>query len=290
MLRRTQLYIEGLSAWRAADKLVKGGIGVLSMQKTEKNAVLIEVESKQFKKAFAILRGSCYNVKKVRYRGLTFLRKKIVRRIGLLAGAGAFILFTLCMQARVLRIDVAGSGAYYGREVREILNRGGVTVLGTMPSDTAKITAEILSLPRVSFCTIAKSGGIVTVEVQVSDDNAAISGRPLLAPASGRVEEITVVRGTALVAVGDEVSEGSVVVEDGEYSDGESPVRRPVIVIARVKIAFGFSRSYACAEEREALAQAELDFGELRGIHTEKTEDGWRVEGTASVSASINLG
>ncbi len=287
MLRKTQLYIEGLSAWRAADKLTKGGVGVLSMQKTQKNAVLIEVESKDFKKAFAILRGSCYNVKKVRFRGLSFLRTKCVRRAGLLAGVCFFVLFTLGMQTRVLRIDVTGSGACYGREVREILSRGGITVLGAYPSDTAKMTAEILSLPRVSFCTIGKSGGIVTVEVQVSDDNAVLDSRPLLAPASGRVEELTVVRGTALCAVGDEIAEGAVVVASSEPV-GEGT--RSVIVIARVKISYGFSREYACAEERQALAQAELDLGELRGIHTEKTEGGWRVEGTAFKSASVNLG
>lgn len=286
MLKRTQLYVEGLSAYRAVDKLNRGGVETLSARKTQKNAIIIEVESKDAEKAFAILRGSCYNVKKIRFRGVTRIAKACRARIGLVAGAAVFIACAVSAETRVLKIEVDGSGAYYGAEIREILSRNGVNMWSAAPDDTSAVEAEILSLPRVSFCSLGKSGGVLKVTVEVSDENASLKSRPLLAPVAGVVEELTVVRGTALVSVGDEVRAGDVVVDNSaRYGETE----RTVIVIARVKVRFPFTAEYALESEEAARAQASLDCGQLTDLRTHKTENGWLVEGTGYGESSINL-
>ena len=285
-LFRSEFYVEGLGAHRIADKLSAAGIEVLSLRRTQKNAALVQVAAKDRKKVFAILRGSCYNVKKVRPRGLSRALAYCMRSAGLVLGAALFLLAAIAVETRVLRIDVVGSGAYYEDEVREILSQKGVAFFSAAPKEIAPIRAEILNLPRVSFCSVRTNGGILTVTVEVSDDLKPLLGEPLLAPASGRVEEIIVVRGTARAAVGDSVQAGDVVV------DSVAPVGeewRPVIVIAEVKVSFPFAREYALSEEK-ALAQAALDFGEIKELHTTKTENGCLVEGTACVTAAINLG
>lgn len=281
-MRRTQLYITGLSAYRAIDKLAKNGVPVLSAKKAQKNAVEIEVDSKDAEKAFAILRDSCYNVEKVRYRGLTRMAKACLRRAGLVAGAALFLLAVPLTERRVLRIEVVGSGDYYGAEVREILLRGGVDVFSKSPSETSLLTAEILSLPRVSFCSIKTDGGILTVEVEVSDDAAVIESRPLLAPRAGTLAELVCVRGTPLAAVGQEVSEGQILIANGE---GE----RCVLVIARAVITFPFSQEYICESEEQALLQAALEC-DVREAKAEKTEEGYLVTGTGRVTVAVNLG
>ena len=69
-MRKCGIEIESLSAHRVVDKLARAGIEVLGAEKIQKNAVTVWVNGKDRKKVFAILRGSCYNIKKVTYRGI----------------------------------------------------------------------------------------------------------------------------------------------------------------------------------------------------------------------------
>lgn len=282
---RTVMKVTSLSAHRAADKLAQAGIPVYSAVKTGKNAVAIEVARKDSKKVFAILKGSCYNISEVRERGLALFYKKCLARAGLLIGAFLFVLLVLGFQSRVLSIEVVGSGAYYEREILETLSRGGVKPLSAPPENCTAFTAEILALPRVTFCEIKCEGGVLTVEVRVSDEHSALAPQPLCAPAAGRVEELVVLRGTPCVQVGDEVEKGQTVAEPFALYGEE---RRDVVVIARVRISYPVYAEYAGGEE-EALAQAFLDFGELTELRTERTEGGFAVWGRASVSAAVNL-
>lgn len=283
---RSEFYVEGLSVHRVVDRLAREGIKLYSVKRVQKNGISLQVERKDSKKAFAILRSSCYNVKKVRPRGLSRAKVFFVRHAGLIAGAAVFLVCILLAQTRVLSVRVTGSGAYLKPQVERILSENGVGRFSALPSKTAAVSAAVLALPRVSFCSLSMSGGILTVNVEVSDDDAKITFAPLLAPVSGTVQELVVVRGTPLVSVGDAVEEGAPVV--GDYAlFGEE--MRPVIVIAKVVIAYPVAREYALSEEG-ARAQAFLDFGEMSDLHTTKTESGWLLEGVAYATAAVNLG
>ena len=65
-MRAIELEIEGLSAHRAVERLRREHIAVLSARRTQKNAVAVCVDANDRKKVFAILRDTCYNIKKVR--------------------------------------------------------------------------------------------------------------------------------------------------------------------------------------------------------------------------------
>ncbi len=285
MRDRTRLTIEGVNAFRVIDKLKRAEIVVYAARYTQKNEIQLEVDGKELKKVFAILQGSCYNVKKGRFCGVSRFWKMCLRSVGLFTGAALFALAVVIAQTRVLQISVTGSGAYYEAEVLSILSDNGIERFGALPRETAQCTAQILSLPRVSFCSFRSSGGILTVDVQVSDENAALSVRSLYAPAAGKVEELVVVRGTACVAVGDEVSEGDPVVESRAVYGEEL---REVIVIARVKISFSVYKEYE-GNLREAKAQALLDYGEITDFNAERIPNGWLVTGTAYAGASVNF-
>ncbi len=278
--------VEGLNAWRVAEKVSAAGVPVLRACRTAKNGIYLEVAYKDRKKVFAILRGSCYNVKRVRPRGLSRAVARCAARAGLLVGAAMFALLVPLVQTRVLKIDVVGSGAYYEREVLEILAREGVSLFSGRPREFSSVRAQVLALPRVSFCSVRAEGGVLTVDVEVSDEAAPLAAGALYVPVSGTVEELIVVRGTAAVAVGDAVSAGDVAVDNGVWV-GET--RREVYVIAEIKVAFPVAREYPLSEAG-ALSQAALDYGELTEIHTEKTENGWLVAGTAHRTAARNLG
>lgn len=284
-MRKCGIEIQSLSAHRVVDKLTGSGIEVLGAEKKEKNTITVWVNGKDRKKVFAILQGSCYNVVGTSFHGLEKVKQTCLKSVGLLAGAAVFLASVCFMQSRVLKIEVVGSGAYYAQEVNEILSRNGSGFFAPAPEEGA-VTAEILALPRVSFCSVKLIGGVLTVTVEVSDENAVLEGAPLLSPADGKVEELVVVRGTALVSVGDSVQKGDVLV-DNRAPVGESG-SRPLIVIARVKVSFAVAKEYALGEE-EALAQALLDYGEIKDVKTTQTKQGVLVEGIAALEAAINL-
>ena len=284
-MRSCEIFIEGIGAARAVEKIVQGGVPVLAAR-VQKKGVTVRVDGKHREKVFAILRGSCYNGKNVRFAGLLRGVRLLAQRAGLLIGAAAFVSMALFFQSRVLRIEVVGSGAYYRSEVLSVLSQSGTGLFSPPPADRAQITAEILSLPRVSFCSLSHEGGVLTVCVEVSDDALPLAGGPLLIPADGVVETLTVLAGTARVAVGDAVKAGDVAVENAAYVGEE---KLSVTVIAGIAVRVAVDREYA-GEEDDALAQAYLDYGGIDGIRTEKTETGWRVTGTALVYAALNLG
>jgi len=285
-MRKSELEIESLNAWRAVEKLSRAQIEVLSARRTENNRLFVQVRHKDVKKVFAILRGSCYNIKKVRPRGLSRVLAMLMKSAGMLAGAAVFALCVVFAQTRILRVQVAGSGSYYAGEVKGILSRNGVKKFGALPKDSSPVTAEILSLPRVSFCSMEKRGGVLTVTVEVTDENAVLESEPLISPVGGTVEELVVIRGTAAKEIGENVSAGDVLVTNESAIEGKI---YPVIVIARARIAYSFSGEYAGTEEN-AKAQAEIEFGTIKEIHTTKTDRGWSVTGTAVKEISLNLG
>lgn len=283
---RQEFEVEALSAFRVLDKLAREGIKVVSFRTPAKNRAVFSVNGKDVKKVFAILRGSCYNIKKVRPRGLSALAKRLYRSLGLVAGVVFFLLCVLFAEGRVMKIEVVGSGAYYKDEVMRILEEYGIGGFSSFPEDCAPVTARIIALPRVSFCTVGKDGGIVTVTVEVTDDEATLKSEPLLSPCGGTVEELVVVRGTPLVSVGDQVQAGGVIVNNETVAGEEA---RKVIVIARVAISFPFAKTYGGGEENARLS-AELEFGKIKEIRITKTENGWLAEGVALAERSLNLG
>ncbi len=282
---RSEFRVESLSAHRVPDKLREAGIFVYSAESAQKNVINVQVGRKDAKKVFAILRGSCYNVKKVRSRGLARVADGLKKSAGAVAGILLFTGAVLFCEGRVLKIEVTGSGAYYEQEILSLLSENGIGAFSALPEDTAKLTAEILSLPRVSFCSVSNGGGILTVTVETEDDAAPVKREPLIAPIDGVVKEIVVVRGAALVSEGDSVRAGDTLVSN-LVAFGKK--EREVVVIARVKLQYPFSAVYALNEEA-AVLQAALDFGELGEINTEVTAEGVRVYGTATVAAAVNL-
>lgn len=285
MRASVEFTVESLSAYRAADKLARAGIPVLSAKSLGKTAVRIRIASKDRKKGFAILQQSCYNVKDIRARGLLRVFETCGRAAGLLLGAAVFCGAILFFESRVLRVEISGSGAYYEREILQILKEEGVRPLSAFPADTGALTAKILGLGRVEFCSFEMKGGVLTVDVEVGDEAEKIGSMPLLSPTTGVIDELVVVRGTPLFKEGDKVRIGDTVVEN-YAAFGES--RREVAVIARITVRCEVEREYELSED-EAIAQAILDFGELENLRIRKTENGCRIGGTAFSTAALGL-
>ena len=132
----------------------------------------------------------------------------------------------------------------------------------------------------MSFCSLSHEGGVLTVCVEVEDEALPLVVGALTAPADGTVESLTVVRGRACVSVGDEVRAGDPVAE---------PAAGENYAIARVAVRYAVDAEYTGSEE-SARAQSYLDYGEIADLQSQKTENGWRITGSALAIAAVNLG
>ena len=271
---KAQLVIQGIGPERVLDKLARAHVPVLAARRTQKNAVVLTVAAKDCKKVFAILRGSCYNIKKVRPLGL--MRLKGARRLfSLAAGAVLAIACVLALERRVLSIEVQGSGAYYEGEVRAILQEGGITLL----------TSRILSLPRVSFASLRFEGGVLTVLVEVSDEEDVFSPAPLKSPKAGVLEELVVLRGTPCAEAGQQVEAGQTLISERvTYGEREEKV----LVVGYAVLLCPVEGVFQGSEEA-ALEAARLAFGEDAELFSEKTEEGWRIYGQARTEISSHM-
>ena len=214
------------------------------------------------------------------------MRLKGARRLfSLAAGAVLAIACVLALERRVLSIEVQGSGAYYEGEVRAILQEGGITPLSPAPTQTALLTSRILSLPRVSFASLRFEGGVLTVLVEVSDEEDVFSPVPLKSPKAGVLEELVVLRGTPCAEAGQQVEAGQTLISERvTYGEREEKV----LVVGYAVLLCPVEGVFQGSKEA-ALEAARLAFGEDAELFSEKTEEGWRIYGQARTEISSHM-
>ncbi len=171
-----RLLIEGMMPYRALNRLRREGICLKNAKKCKKNQIVCVVDEKEVEKVFAIYPNMCYNDDRcITYRVCLLpphgWRKWWIlckKRVGLWLGGLLFILLTAWSNGYVLKIDVIGDAGYEAA-VTELLSKNGVSCFRHYDENrTDVMTAEILRLKGVSFCSIQKIGCTLVVEVRTS--------------------------------------------------------------------------------------------------------------------------
>ena len=249
--------VESAAPFRALDKLARRGVCVYDVQKLGPARLKFRAKSKDGKKIFAIFRGSCYTVTGRRSVRLKRLADALARRPGILAGALLFFALGFCSNLFVFDIRVEGSGARYAERAAEILRENGLRAFAVFGEDKASAAeAALLGLPGIVFAEVQKDGCVVTVTLEESAETPVpVRGSNLKAPSGGVVEELAVLRGTALVKAGDTVKEGQTLV--GGYFETPEGERRETFAVARASILHPYTGEFESGEESDAaLARA----------------------------------
>lgn len=250
--------IDSLTPPRALTKLARAGICVYDVERKSKTCLRMRVKSKETQKIFAIFSGSCYTVREVGCAGLKKPLLFMKKRWGLLLGAAIFLAAAFVSQAFVLKIDVVGSGSHYEREAVSILGSAGLKRFSLYSRERAdEAERALMRLPSVSFCSVEKSGSVLTVTLEENAETP-VSEREknLFSPIAGRVESVAVVRGTALVSEGDEVSKGQILIAGYALSgEGENAVRREVYPVGRVSLLAEDTFVYRSEEKSESALE-----------------------------------
>lgn len=276
-----RLTVEGLYPEGAAARLEREGIPLYLVQKINKNRIELCIERKYRKKAFTNLRGSCYNIIGEEYYGVYRLLKTMGKRLGLLLGAGMFFILCTVASMPILRIDVVGNGAFYRGKIEGILSRNRIAEGGLYDEKKAPlVTAEILALPDVFFCSLRKSGNILRIEVQAKTPTAPLCerGKKLYATHAGKVQNITLLRGMPKVTVGDEVQEGALLAE----AESENSV-----LMASVTLIVTLEGEVRATSESEAVVL--LKFGHGMGEEGKEVARKVKKQSTGEFLVSLQI-
>lgn len=248
-LFKVDLFISGYNGERAVLKIKRNGIPMFFVRKTEKNLILVRIYRKDLRKVFAFFENSCYNINQVQPVGGYALLLKWLKKVPLILGAVFFILSAFFTRDFIIRIDVEGNGAFYEREVLNILGENGIREFSFMTgSSVPLLNAKILSLPDVSFASVKKQGYILKVEVVISPSVDEKLKEDFVSDCDGILRELTVISGTPAVKDGDEIKKGDVLVRAYDSA--------PCIPIARAFIEC--KASAAADNEEDALKKAEF--------------------------------
>ena len=280
--------MEGIMPERALDRLQRAGITIFQAKKIKKMQILFYISKKDIEKAFAIYPNMCYN--NIRGSVYTFTRvgapttrERDIRRhrlVGIFLGVCCWFIVVLGSASVVFRIEVVGS-TIYEREVVSLLREHGIEEFKLYPKEKQTLlTAKIMALDGVEFCSVQKRGNTVRVEVRQNPTPSILrEDGDLISPRTCRIESVVTLSGTLLKKSGETLQAGESIVGGFFISaDGES--KTPTHVVAKAKLFC--EEEFIFENEEVAKSQAILFIenvgGELVSTFFDEIENGVKVK------------
>lgn len=298
---KVALRLTGTMPERAFLRLRRANIPVYDAKKTGKDEIRFCALKKDLDKIFAIYPKTRYNIGEYVPYTVTELGAvgvgKIVEgaaaRIGFCIGALLFCACTAYFGEYTFGVEFSGSDAY-AREAYIAMDECGIYTWKRYESKNADLfCAKMTALDGVEFCSIKKVGLKLRVEVRIGSvkTDYAKKGR-MQAKHTGKLLELTVLRGCALKKIGDEVTVGESLVGDWFLTEDGGQVR--VELIARARIACTYARVVVAEDEQTAFAEAYLDAeigaeDEILQRSIEKRENGYFVTLVYTAIESMNF-
>ena len=196
-----RMEIVGAFPERALARLRKAQISVYKAKKTHKNRLELLVKRKDIQKVFAIFPKMCYNKEanasySVEVRGGSGFAKAtdfMRARWGFIVGALLFTGASFYADSLILGVDFPKSTAY-AREARAVLAEYGIKPFARYRAGSEDlISARLLRLGDMEFCSIKRVGHRVVVEMRLGNERVkAYTQGDMLAECSGQIVALTV--------------------------------------------------------------------------------------------------
>ena len=265
---RERFSIVGIMPERALLRIKRAGICVYNAKKIQKNQILFSVSKKDSEKVFAIYPNVCYNigtsspfqVRKIGAEGLAKYTEWLKKRTGLLLGGLLFVSSLVFCDTFIFGIQFSTSTVYQ-REIVIALEECGITPFSRFDGENIDVAcSKILALDGVEYCLMRKVGGWLQVELRFSPfQQNLLYQTPMQAKHTGTLLSLTVLKGTAVKKIGEEICAGDVLVENYFSLEDGGQVR--VEPIARASIACFYQTQIQAESEEEAFANAYLELG-----------------------------
>lgn len=261
-------------------------------------AITFCVEEEYVKKVFAIFAHRCYNVGIRRTSARKRIAAAVRRRVGLIVGAAIFLVAAVAADFTVLRVKVTGNCAYLAEDIRQIAAQCGVREWSLcLKADIPSLEARVLSLDGVSFCSVARKGSYMIIDVMSGgEENTPAAYTDFVSPESGRILRIVAVSGTPLAAEGEDIRRGEKLI--GAYAEGEDGQRRSCLAVGFADIEVSRTVSVLFGEKSEENARAALGIAALysenvisRSYTVSESQDGavYDVSFSYICTVSVNM-
>jgi sporulation protein YqfD len=260
------------------------GISVYEYKEIDLTRAHVIIDFSDSNKFFAICKNMCYNKTIIGFYGVLAPIALLVKHLGVVLGVLAFTFIAYLLNGVLLEIDCVGTGGCFSAQTQAVISDYGVKKYTLFKDiDFDGLEAEILKTnPKLSFVSLKKQGNKLIVDSVLSDKDPDVLGEnygDLVSGYDGIIESIKVLRGTALVSVGDSVTKDSVLV--GAYLLGKEDKTYPTYVLATITIISEEQRfikvdseiTDALLKSAEKVAEFEAD-GEVICAKAEKTNGG----------------
>lgn len=237
--------IDGLNLDRFINVVKKRGIQLFDIKKEGNKQLYVAVSYKDCQNFFAIAKELCYNIKRIKYKGVGYPFFMLLNSAWSIVGALIFATVALLSNDVVFAFTFSGNGSVYKDQVQGYLLDNGVKPFVRFSSlDLEKIEDGILAdNPHLSFVSATKRANKLNLELILSSDNVErLQGdlSQLVSIEDGQIEQIKVYRGTPMFSVGEFVKKGDVLV-DGYMLIKEQTVKTNVLACVTLKASQTFN-------------------------------------------------
>ena len=260
----TRFTVSGRNLATFINRLNKSGVNVICAEPYGDDLSLV-IPSADCEKLFAICEDMCYNiiidrkntppnirksritVKKIKDGGPAAPAVRFARRWGCIVGLALFLAFAVLTDGILWGYTLSDVPAESRTGVMRSLKENGAVVGARFSGlDTAALERAIVKdNADVSFATVQKKGVYLVVKTLSFGSATAEGEGDITSPVDGKVVKIAVLRGTPLVSVGDDVTEGQVLVgayyNAGEESFSTSP-KAEITLQTEFTLVFNFSQ------------------------------------------------
>lgn len=246
---------------KAADLLLKNEIST----RISEDGVFV-IGERRVKKVRALLSDAVApEVSEVRGAYGCFLRYR--RCYGVFCGLFALLLLCIALGGRVWDVRVTGDGTLSSLYVEEALSEAGLCIgMPFSELELSEVEGRVLRLsPRIAWVNINRRGSVVYAEVIGRADSSAVSKKDgyanLIADEDAWIEEITPLKGTAVVHVGESVKAGDLLISGMSdrlcYAEGSVRGR----VERRISVTVPYRESVTLYERGGTLSRSVNFFG-----------------------------
>ncbi len=257
--------VGGLNLDRFLNYAKNKGITLLDVKKITNKRLIVSVSIKESQIFFAIAKEMCYNIKKIKQKGITLPLLLLWQNVGIALGAIIFCISTCIFSDIIYGFTFSGTGSVLEKEILAYLSGVGIKPYTRFSEiDVQKLEDQILASQKsLSFVGITKKGNRLCFDLALAKEGAdTLKGDiySLRSDVSGTIERIKVYRGTAVVKAGDHVNSGDLLV-DGFMMIKEQTLKINVIATVNIIVSqeFTFTDKKEGQEQKvELLARATM--------------------------------
>lgn len=206
--------IKGYALERFINQMLALNINIWDLKRNNKNFYQAKILKSDFSRLRTLVRKRRCTVKIAAKKGIPFFFEKLKKRVFLLFGLVLFLAIFYFGSSYMWFVEIDGLNTIDRELVLEVLENRGIT-RGTKKSDVDRSQLEnalLKELPRISWVNVKWQGTSLYIDLVEKKIIKKEKSGEIVAAHDGVIKEIIVLKGRAVVKVGDTVNKGQTLI------------------------------------------------------------------------------